>query len=105
METIFDVCFLLNPSQIKKVLTLYYAADFDSPVHFPNQLSPDLLKIVIERASIVEKSENLLLDLDAAPDFIKPSPRNIKRIEQFIPNWLSLPYIQAVLSASLSAKK
>jgi myosin-5 len=32
IETIFDVCFLLNPSQIKKILGLYYAADFDSPV-------------------------------------------------------------------------
>jgi myosin V len=32
IETIFDVCFLLNPSQIKKLLSLYFAADFDSPV-------------------------------------------------------------------------
>ena len=32
IETIFDVCFLLNPTQIKKLLSLYYAADFDSPV-------------------------------------------------------------------------
>jgi myosin-5 len=32
IETIFDVCFLLNPSQIKKLLTVYHAADFDSPV-------------------------------------------------------------------------
>ena len=34
IETIFDVCFLLNPTQIKKLLSLYYAADFDSPVCF-----------------------------------------------------------------------
>jgi myosin V len=32
IEVIFDVCFLLNPTQIKKLLSLYYAADFDSPV-------------------------------------------------------------------------
>lgn len=32
IEIIFDVCFLLNPTQIKKLLSLYYAADFDSPV-------------------------------------------------------------------------
>ena len=34
IETIFDVCFLLNPTQIKKFLTVYYASDFDSPVSF-----------------------------------------------------------------------
>jgi myosin-5 len=34
IETIFDVCFLLNPTQIKKLLSLYHAADFDSPVRF-----------------------------------------------------------------------
>ena len=35
IEIIFDVCFLLNPTQIKKLLSLYYAADFDSPVFLP----------------------------------------------------------------------
>lgn len=34
METIYDVCFLLNHSQINKILMLYYASDFDSPVFF-----------------------------------------------------------------------
>jgi myosin-5 len=32
IENIVDVCYLLNPTQIKKMLTIYYAADFDSPV-------------------------------------------------------------------------
>lgn len=31
-ETMFDVCFLLNPSQIKKILFLCDQGDFDSPV-------------------------------------------------------------------------
>ncbi|KAI8905199.1 P-loop containing nucleoside triphosphate hydrolase protein [Gorgonomyces haynaldii] len=95
IETIFDVCFLLNASQIKKVLSLYYAADFDSP------LSAELLKIVVARAAANEKTDILLLDLDAEPEFAKPNPRNVKNIERFIPNWISLPYIQAVLSAGL----
>jgi myosin V len=69
METIFDVCFLLNASQIKKILSLYHQADFDSP------LSPELLKIVSQRSAINEKSDVLLLDLDSAPEFVKPPPR------------------------------
>ncbi|KAH6582355.1 hypothetical protein BASA60_001960 [Batrachochytrium salamandrivorans] len=97
IDTIFDVCFLLNNSQIKKLLSLYYAADFDSP------LSPDLMKMVTNRAAVNEKLDVLLLDLDQGPDFNKPSPRTVKQIEKFIPAWINLPYIQAVLSASLSS--
>ncbi|EGF77626.1 hypothetical protein BATDEDRAFT_13697 [Batrachochytrium dendrobatidis JAM81] len=96
IDTIFDVCFLLNNSQIKKLLSLYYAADFDSP------LSPDLMKMVTNRAAVNEKSDVLLLDMEQGPEFNKPNPRTIKQVEKFIPAWINLPYIQAVLSASLS---
>ncbi|KAI8609855.1 P-loop containing nucleoside triphosphate hydrolase protein [Chytriomyces sp. MP71] len=90
IETIFDVCFLLNPTQIKKLLSLYYAADFDSP------LSPELLKIVANRALLNEKSDTLLLDLDLGPDFTKPNIRPVEYIDRFIPAWISLPNISIV---------
>ncbi|KAJ3218341.1 Myosin type-2 heavy chain 1 [Dinochytrium kinnereticum] len=93
IETIFDVCFLLNPTQIKKLLSLYYAADFDSP------LSPELLKIVASRAVLNEKSDVLLLDLEQSPDFTKPMTRAVE-IEKFIPAWISLPHMSAIVSAS-----
>ncbi|KAJ3105937.1 Myosin type-2 heavy chain 1 [Phlyctochytrium planicorne] len=93
IETIFDVCFLLNPTQIKKLLSLYYAADFDSP------LSPELLKIVASRAVLNEKSDVLLLDLEQSPDFTKPMTRAVE-VEKFIPAWISLPHLSAVVSAS-----
>ncbi|KAJ3117374.1 Myosin type-2 heavy chain 1 [Phlyctochytrium bullatum] len=86
-------CFLLNPTQIKKLLSLYYAADFDSP------LSPELLKIVASRAVLNEKSDVLLLDLEQSPDFTKPMTRAVE-IEKFIPAWISLPHISAIVSAS-----
>jgi myosin-5 len=76
METIFDVCFLLNTSQIKKILSLYHQADFDSP------LSADLLKSVAARSAVSEKSDILLLDLDTAPEFSKPVPRVVKKVEK-----------------------
>ncbi|KAI9312548.1 P-loop containing nucleoside triphosphate hydrolase protein [Zopfochytrium polystomum] len=94
IETIFDVCFLLNPTQIKKLLSLYYAADFDSP------LSPELLKIIASRAMLNEKSDVLLLDLDQSPDFAKPNIRPVEQVEKFIPAWISLPQISAVVSAN-----
>jgi myosin-5 len=58
-----------------------------------------LLKIVTNRAAVADKSEPLLLDLDVTPDFVHPEPRTVKHIEKFIPAWISLPYIQAVLSS------
>ncbi|KAJ3167106.1 Myosin type-2 heavy chain 1 [Geranomyces variabilis] len=94
IETIFDVCFLLNPTQIKKLLSLYYAADFDSP------LSPELLKIVASRAVMNEKSDILLLDLEQAPDFAKPASKSVDVIERFVPAWMSLPNISAVVSGN-----
>ncbi|KAJ3288425.1 Myosin type-2 heavy chain 1 [Rhizoclosmatium sp. JEL0117] len=94
IETIFDVCFLLNPTQIKKLLSLYYAADFDSP------LSPELLKIVANRAMLNEKSDTLLLDLDLAPDFSKPNTRPVEYIDRFIPAWIALPNIAVVASSN-----
>lgn len=94
IETIFDVCFLLNPTQIKKLLSLYYAADFDSP------LSPNLLKSVSLRAK--DDSDTLLLAMDDSPEFTFPEPREVEVIEKFIPAWVELPHIQAVLSAGLS---
>ncbi|KAI9202954.1 P-loop containing nucleoside triphosphate hydrolase protein [Polychytrium aggregatum] len=93
IETIFDVCFLLNPTQIKKLLSLYYAADFDSP------LSPELLKIVASRAVLNEKSDILLLDLELSPEFVKPNLKNVENIERFIPSWTNLPEMQNFLLA------
>lgn len=95
IETIFDVCFLLNPTQIKKLLSLYYAADFDSP------LSPELLKLVASRAILNEKSDDLLLDIEQGPDFAKPITRPVEQIERFIPAWISLPNIAALVSSAV----
>ena len=46
-----------------------------------------------------EDQEPLLLDLGAAPEFVLPEPRQVKHIEKFIPRWVELPFITAILSA------
>lgn len=74
---------------------MYHAADFDSP------LSPDLLKMVANRAVMNEKSENLTLDLDVGPDTVRPHLLTLKEIDTFIPTWISLPYLQAILSSTV----
>jgi hypothetical protein len=47
-----------------------------------------------------EKQDALLLDLEQGPNFTKPMARSVKQIEKFIPAWINLPHIQAVISAS-----
>jgi myosin-5 len=95
METIFDVCFLLNTTQIKKLLSVYYAADFDSP------LTGNILTLVSNRAIVNDKEENLALDLGSGPDAIKSSFHAIKTVETYIPSWINLPFLQAILSATV----
>ncbi|RKO98816.1 hypothetical protein CXG81DRAFT_15404 [Caulochytrium protostelioides] len=97
IETIFDVCFLLNPTQIKKLLSLYYAADFDSP------LSPELLNIAASRAILNEKSDSLLLDLEQAPDFTKPPVHAVHHLDKFIPSWTSLPHLTSLITIAANS--
>lgn len=97
VETMFDVCYLLNPLQIKKLLSLYYAADFDSP------LSPELLKNISSRTMMMKETpDELLIDLEYAPELKTPIPRNVEQIHRFIPTWIELPFIQAVISSNLT---
>ncbi|KAJ1559801.1 Myosin type-2 heavy chain 1, partial [Cladochytrium tenue] len=95
LETVFDVCFLLNATQVKKLLSLYYAADFDSP------LSPELLRSVASRAVVNEKQDALLLDLDAGEPDVAVAPATAAvAIDPFVPAWVSLPRLSAVVAAT-----
>jgi hypothetical protein len=42
--------------------------------------------------------ENLLLDIDDVPPFVMPHERTIDSIDKFIPSWIDLPYVKAVLA-------
>ncbi len=54
--------------------------------------------MISSRNFVNEKSENLTLDLDVGPDMLIADIRSIKEINPFIPTWISLPYLQAILS-------
>jgi myosin-5 len=90
MDAISSDCFLLNQTQIKNLLKLW--ADLDSPV------SPDLLHGVLNSSN--NDDDPLLLHLDISVEFVISPPREIKMVEKHIPEWIQLPYTQAVLSRS-----
>jgi len=90
IEIIFDICFLLNPSQIKKFLSLYYPVDFENPV------SPELLRSVSFR-TISENNDTLLLDMDDV-EFDKPPLRTVDKIDTSgMPAWADLFLIKCLL--------
>jgi len=90
IEIIFDICFLLNPSQIKKFLSLYYPVDFENPV------SPELLKSVSFK-TISENNDTLLLDMDDV-EFDKPPLRTVDKIDTSgMPAWADLFLIKCLL--------
>jgi myosin V len=97
INTIFERCFHLNANQIKKLLSLYHADDFDSP------LSDEVMKNVSIRAA-TSGDQSILLALDDSAEFSIPKIREVQVIEKFIPAWIELPFIQAVLSAAFPSK-
>lgn len=93
LDTIFEVCFLLNAPQIRRLLSLYHATDFDTPV------SPDLLKAVAKRTGN-DSEEAVLLNISAF-EFSKPMPRAVEILEAWFPGWLHLDFVTRVLEEAV----
>ncbi|KAI9009129.1 P-loop containing nucleoside triphosphate hydrolase protein [Hyaloraphidium curvatum] len=91
LDTIFEVCFLLNAYQIRRLLSLYHATDFDTPV------STELLKAVAKRTG--NDSEEAVLLNTSAFEFSKPMPRAVEVLEAWFPAWLHVPRVVQVLES------
>lgn len=77
IEILFDVCWILSPSQIQKLISQYHNADYESPI------APEILKAVAARVKPDDKSDHLLLtpeSEDVGPYQIPP-PREVSGIE------------------------
>jgi myosin heavy subunit len=90
MEEIEQKC-SLNDAQIHAILAFYPVHDNDSP------LSTDILRTVAESAKLSSKTDKLLLS-DYPIDFHIPKRVGILIVENYVPNYLSVPCIQAVMS-------
>jgi myosin-5 len=77
IEILFDVCWILSPSQIQKLISQYHNADYESP------MAPEILKAVAARVKPDDKNDHLLLTSeseDVGPYQIPP-PREVSGIE------------------------
>ncbi|KAG0019098.1 Myosin type-2 heavy chain 1 [Podila clonocystis] len=86
IEIIYDVCWMLTPTQVQKLVQNYMIADYEVPV------SPDLIKAIAQRVAANEKNDTLMLDaisLEDAGSFETPEIRDVDlEGERYLPPWL-----------------
>ncbi|CAG8544082.1 27163_t:CDS:10 [Dentiscutata erythropus] len=91
IEIIYDVCWMLTPSQIQKLISHYFVADYENPI------SPEILKAVASRVTANDRKDILLLDttpLEDSGPFEVPLPREVHPPDHYVPAWLDLPHIR-----------
>lgn len=91
IEIIQDICWMLSPQQIQKLLNQYLVADYEQPIN------GEIMKAVEKRA-ISEKSGDVLLltpvDMDDSGPYEIAEPRQITALETYLPSWLPLPKLR-----------
>ncbi|GAA6027831.1 hypothetical protein JCM8097_001737 [Rhodosporidiobolus ruineniae] len=99
IEIIFDVCWMLTPTQIQKLVANYYVADYENPI------SPEILRAVNARVVAGDKSDHLLLppEVEEAGPYETPLAREVTGIEVYIPAWLQAPHLRQVVQLVASS--
>ncbi|KAI9714769.1 MAG: Myosin type-2 heavy chain 1 [Bogoriella megaspora] len=89
IEIIQDICWMLSPNQIQKLLNQYLVADYEQPIN------GEIMKAVASR--VTEKSDVLLLtavDMEDSGPFEIAEPRSITALETYTPSWLQIPRLK-----------
>ena len=91
----YEVCNLLNQSQIKKLISIYAITDYENPV------SPDIIKEIAKRCS-ADKADTLFLEskpFRLSIDFKGFFTDKIVNINRYIPPNSGLRQVEYVLKA------
>lgn len=86
IEIIQDICWMLSPNQIQKLLNQYLVADYEQPIN------GEIMKAVASR--VTEKSDVLLLaavDMEDSGPYEIAEPRVITALETYTPSCKSTP--------------
>ncbi|KAK2797755.1 hypothetical protein FQN50_009084 [Emmonsiellopsis sp. PD_5] len=103
IEIIQDICWMLSPNQIQKLLNQYLVADYEQPIN------GEIMKAVASR--VTEKSDVLLLtavDMDDSGPYEIAEPRVITALETYTPSWLQTPRLKRlaeIVSAQAMAQQ
>lgn len=99
IEIIFDVCWILTPLQIQKLINQYSIADYEHPI------SSEILKVIANKVVEDQHSNTLFLEavsLDESDVYEIPEEREISHPQIYIPSWLSIPTIEQLVELSAS---
>jgi myosin V len=94
IEIIQDICWMLSPNQIQKLLNQYLVADYEQPIN------GDIMKAVASR--VTEKGDVLLLaavDMEDSGPYEIAEPRVITALETYTPSCKSTPVFYSSISA------
>ncbi|KAF2142904.1 uncharacterized protein K452DRAFT_297422 [Aplosporella prunicola CBS 121167] len=103
IEIIQDICWMLSPNQIQKLLNQYLVADYEQPIN------GEIMKAVASR--VTEKSDVLLLaavDMEDSGPYEIAEPRVISALETYTPSWLQTPRLKRlaeIVSAQAMAQQ
>ncbi|KAL1975312.1 hypothetical protein VTN31DRAFT_3704 [Thermomyces dupontii] len=89
IEIIQDICWMLSPAQIQKLLNQYLVADYEQPIN------GEIMKAVASRVS--DKGDVLLLtavDMEDSGPYEIAEPRVITALETYTPSWLQTPRLK-----------
>ncbi|CAO3692449.1 unnamed protein product [Rhizopus stolonifer] len=87
IENIYDVCWILSPTQIQKLVSQYHIADYENPI------SPDILKAVADHVVSGDASDVLLLDsvsIENTTNALEVPVFRHTEPENYLPQWLNL---------------
>ncbi|KAJ1728994.1 Myosin type-2 heavy chain 1 [Coemansia biformis] len=94
IDIMFEVCDLLNPAQIKKLLSIYAVSDYENPIVGP------VMNEVTRRAAPSEKSDKMLLDSnDLSEQVLYLTARKVPAIETYIPPEYEMARIRALVDS------
>lgn len=87
IDIIYDVSWVLTPSQIHKLISQYHTAEYENPI------SPEILKAAAARVTPNDRNDHLLLppEVDEAGPYELPMPREVTGIETYIPAFIQAP--------------
>ncbi|ODN75341.1 hypothetical protein L202_06517 [Cryptococcus amylolentus CBS 6039] len=90
IDILFDVCWILSPTQVQKLISQYHTADYEVP------LNSEILRAVAARVKPEDKSDQLLLapEADEVGPYQLPPPRDIVGLETYVPAFLNVPNIR-----------
>ncbi|TFY67201.1 hypothetical protein EVJ58_g1777 [Rhodofomes roseus] len=90
IEIIYDVCWMLTPTQIQRMCTNYYVADYENPI------SPEILRVVASRVVANDRNDHLLLapETEEVGPYELPLPREVSGLETYVPAYLNVPHLR-----------